>query len=103
VLLTAIEPAALREGLLPYLPQLATRHTVVIASVRDPHLDVLAAGRGDSDAVYAAASAAQAVEDRRRITAQVSRAGIDVVDATSDDLAPHLADRYLALKAAGRL
>lgn len=103
VLLTALEPSALREGLLPYLPTLAARHTVVLASVRDTRLDELASSRGDALAVYDAASAAQAVADRDRMTALVTRAGVEVVDATSDEIAPRLADRYLALKAAGRL
>ncbi len=103
VLLTALEPSALQEGLLPYLPGLATRHTVVLASVRDDRLAELAASRGDAPAVYDAASAEQAVAARERMTQTVMRAGVEVVDAGPDDLAPRLADRYLALKAAGRL
>ncbi|MFN8148700.1 MAG: DUF58 domain-containing protein [Candidatus Nanopelagicales bacterium] len=103
VLLTALEPSALQEGLLPYLPGLASRHTVVLASVRDDRLDELAASRGDALAVYDAASAAQAVAARERMTEAVRRAGVEVVDAGPADLAPRLADRYLALKAAGRL
>jgi uncharacterized protein (DUF58 family) len=103
VLLTALEPSALREGLLPYLPTLAARHTVVIASVRDSRLEELAALRGDAPAVYQAASAARSVTARERMTALVGRAGVEVVDAAPDEIAPRLADRYLALKAAGRL
>jgi uncharacterized protein (DUF58 family) len=103
VLLTALEPAALEEGLLRYLPSLAARHTVVLASVRDSRLDELAASRGDAPAVYDAASAASAVAARARVSALLSRIGVDVVDAGPDDLAPRLADRYLALKTAGRL
>lgn len=103
VLLTALEPSALREGLLPYLPTLAARHTVVLASVRDTRLDELARGRGDALAVYDAASASQAVAERDRMTALVARSGVEVVDATPEEIAPKLADRYLALKAAGRL
>jgi uncharacterized protein (DUF58 family) len=103
VLLTALEPAALHEGLLPFLPGLASRHTVVLASVRDDRLDELAASRGDALAVYDAASAAQAVASRDRMTEQLMRSGVDVVDAAPADIAPRLADRYLALKASGRL
>ena len=33
----------------------------------------------------------------------LARRGVEVVDAPPDRLAPDLADRYLALKAAGRL
>jgi uncharacterized protein (DUF58 family) len=103
VLLTALEPAALEEGLLRYLPALASRHTVLLASVRDERLDELATSRGDAPAVYDAASAASAIAARARVTALVTRSGGDVVDAGPDELAPRLADRYLALKAAGRL
>jgi hypothetical protein len=31
------------------------------------------------------------------------RSGVDVVDAAPEDFAPALADRYLAMKAAGKL
>ncbi len=103
VLLTALEPTALQEGLLPFLPGLAGRHTVVLASVRDDRLAELAAGRGTAPAVYDAASAAQAIAARDRMTESVMRAGVEVIDAGPDDIAPRLADRYLALKAAGRL
>ena len=103
VLLTALEPAALREGLLPLLPVLAARHTVVLASVRDERLEQLAASRGDGAAVYDAASAEQAIAARDRMTELVLRSGVEVIDAGPDEIAPRLADRYLALKAAGRL
>jgi uncharacterized protein (DUF58 family) len=103
VLLTALEPTALQEGLLPYLPGLAARHTVVLASVRDDRLADLAAARGNAPAVYDAASAAQAIAARDRMTETVMRAGVEVIDAGPDEIAPRLADRYLALKAAGRL
>jgi uncharacterized protein (DUF58 family) len=103
VLLTALEPAALREGLLPLLPGLAARHTVVLASVRDERLEELAASRGDTAAVYAAASAEKAIAARDLMTELVLRSGVEVIDAGPDEIAPRLADRYLALKSAGRL
>jgi uncharacterized protein (DUF58 family) len=103
VLLTALEPTSLQEGLLPFLPGLAARHTVVLASVRDDRLAELAAARGSAPAVYDAASAARAIAARDRMTETVMRAGVEVIDAGPDDIAPRLADRYLALKAAGRL
>jgi uncharacterized protein (DUF58 family) len=103
VLLTALEPTALQEGLLPFLPGLAARHTVVLASVRDERLAELASGRGSAPAVYDAASAAQAIAARDRMTESVMRTGVEVIDAGPDEISPRLADRYLALKAAGRL
>jgi uncharacterized protein (DUF58 family) len=63
----------------------------------------MAAGRGSAPAVYGAAAAARTQHDRARISEQLRRHGVEVVDALPDVLAPALADRYLSLKAAGRL
>ena len=103
VLLTALDAAPIEEGLLPVLPQLTRRHTVLLASVADPHIASMAQARGHTDAVYEAASAAQAQAERHRTAEQLRRHGVTVVDAAPDDLAPALADAYLALKTAGRL
>jgi uncharacterized protein (DUF58 family) len=103
VLLTALDAAPVEEGLLPVLPQLTQRHTVLVASVADPHIARMAAARGTIDAVYDAAAAAQAQSERLRTGEKLHRHGVTIVDATPDELAPALADAYLALKAAGRL
>jgi uncharacterized protein (DUF58 family) len=53
--------------------------------------------------VYDAAAAEQVLARRRR-TADLLRAlGVDVVDASAEQLPPALADHYLALKARGLL
>ncbi|MFI7504072.1 DUF58 domain-containing protein [Streptomyces sp. NPDC049687] len=103
VLLTTLDTAPTEEGLLPVLPRLTQRHTVLVASVADPHIVRMAASRGTADAVYDAASAAQAQNERHRTAERLRRHGVTVVDAIPDELAPALADAYLALKAAGRL
>ncbi|GHH76186.1 lipoprotein [Streptomyces sulfonofaciens] len=103
VLLTSLETAPVEEGLLPVLAQLTQRHTVLVASVADPHIARMAAGRGTADAVYEAAAAVQAQSERRRTADELIRRGVSVVDALPGDLAPELADAYLALKSAGRL
>ncbi|MFC9326215.1 DUF58 domain-containing protein [Kitasatospora sp. NPDC057015] len=103
VLVTGLDAAPVEDGLLPLLPLLTKRHEVVLASVADPHLDALAAGRGTLDAVYAAAAAEQTRADRRRTAEHLTRLGVTVLDAPPAALAPALADAYLALKAAGRL
>jgi uncharacterized protein (DUF58 family) len=103
VLLTTLDAAPVEEGLLPVLPQLTQRHTVLVASVADPHVTRMAASRGDIDSVYDAAAAAQAQSERHRTAEQLHRHGVTVVDARPEELAPALADAYLALKAAGRL
>jgi uncharacterized protein (DUF58 family) len=103
VLLTPLESSAVEEGLLPVLPTLTKHHRVVLASVKDPALDRLAATRGDIDEVYDAAAAARVLA-RRRGTADLLRAlGVDVVDAPAERLPPALADHYLDLKARGQL
>ncbi|HET8614888.1 MAG TPA: DUF58 domain-containing protein [Actinomycetales bacterium] len=103
VLLTPLEAAAVEEGLLPALPALTRRHQVVVASVADPEVLRMARDRRDVESVYAAAAAERAALDRDRVTRLLTRLGVEVVDAPPDRLAPELADRYLALKAAGRL
>lgn len=103
VLLTSLEAAPVEEGLLPVLSRLTQRHTVLVASVADPHITDMARARGTVDSVYDAAAAAQAQTERRRTAEQLTRHGVTVVDATPDDLPPALADAYLSLKAAGRL
>ncbi|MET9954966.1 DUF58 domain-containing protein [Streptomyces sp. NPDC006339] len=103
VLLTGLDAAPVEEGLLPVLPQLTQRHTVLVASPSDPHVARMATARGTIEGVYEAAAATQAQAQRLRTAEQLQRHGVTVVDAAPDDLAPALADAYLALKAAGRL
>ncbi len=85
------------------LSQLTQRHTVLVAAVSDPRIEEMANAQGTVDSVYDAAAAGQAQADRRRTADRLRRHGVVVVDATPDNLAPALADTYLALKAAGRL
>ncbi|WP_324784203.1 DUF58 domain-containing protein [Streptomyces sp. H51] len=103
VLLTSLDAAPVEEGLLPVLSRLTQRHTLLVASVADPFVARMATARGSTEAVYEAAAAAQAQSERHRTAEQLRRHGVTVVDAAPDDLAPALADAYLALKAAGRL
>ncbi len=103
VLLTSLDTAPVEEGLLPVLPQLTQRHTVLVAAVADPHVEAMARARGSVDAAYQAAAGTQAQAQRRRTADRLRRHGVTVVDAPPHDLAPALADAYLALKAAGRL
>ena len=103
VLLTALDTAPVEEGLLPVLTPLVHRHQVIIASVADPRTVEMADSRGDAEAVYDAAAAERARAERRRLAELLGRRGVEVVDSGPATLAPDLADRYLALKAAGRL
>lgn len=103
VLLTPLEPSAVEETLLPVLPTLAKHHRVVVASVRDPALNALAAARDGLSEVYGAAAAEQAVRRRRQTSSVLSALGVGVVDADAESLPPALADHYLMLKARGLL
>ena len=103
VLLTSLDAAAIHEGLLPELKQLARRHTVIVASVADPRIAEMAAGRGTANAVFAAASSELALSVRRGTAAELDRIGVEVVDAVPSEFAPALADKYLSLKAQGKL
>ncbi|WP_329457579.1 DUF58 domain-containing protein [Streptomyces sp. NBC_01497] len=103
VLLTTLDTAPVEEGLLPVLPQLTRRHTVLVAAVADPRVEEMEQSRGTVDAVFEAAAASQTQAQRRRTAEQLKRRGVTVVDASPSRLAPALADTYLALKAAGRL
>ncbi len=103
VLLTALEPAVIGQGLLPVVGPLAHDHTLVVASVQDPAVRRLQGERSTAAEVYDAAAAERTELERAAVTVRLRQRGVEVVDAPPDDLAPRLADTYLALKAAGRL
>ncbi|MEZ0449899.1 DUF58 domain-containing protein [Cellulomonas sp. ICMP 17802] len=103
VLLTALDPAAVEQGLLGVVGQLTERHQVVLASVADPEVDSLRADRDGAAAVFDAAAAERVGLERAAVALRLRQRGAEVLDALPDDLAPRLADTYLALKAAGRL
>jgi uncharacterized protein (DUF58 family) len=101
VLLTAHDEPAAARGFLGSLPALTARTRVLVATASDaPSAEP---PRTTAAEVYAAAAAERAADDARRVTAAVERAGGDALTASADDLPPLVADRYLALKAAGRL
>ncbi len=103
VLLTALDTAPVTDGLLPVLPTLTSRHRVLLASVADTRIAAMAAGRGTTEAVYEAAAAERTRGQRAHTASLLSRLGVDVLDAPPEELPPALADRYLELKAAGKL
>lgn len=103
VLLTDLSASALEDGLIPRLPLLSAKHLVLVAAVTDPHVGEMERRRGEAPGIYEAASAERTGEQRRHVTALLRRHGAEVVDALPEEIAPALADRYIALKAAGRL
>jgi uncharacterized protein (DUF58 family) len=103
VLLTAADAPGSARGLLSVLPQLTSRHTVVVASVADPALIAATRTRDDLDETYAAAAAERALLDGERVAVAIRRLGGLTVRAAPHELPPALADLYLELKASGRL
>ncbi|MEO8108068.1 MAG: DUF58 domain-containing protein [Actinomycetes bacterium] len=103
VLLTALDPTPIHHGLLPVLPQLTRRHQIVVASVSDPSVAEMLRERSDIASTYRAAAAAGFTRERHAVSDTLRQIGVEVVDELPDDLAPGLADRYLALKTQGRL
>ena len=103
VLCTSIDAPGASRGLLGVLPELAKKHLVVVSSVTDPSVLATAASRSDRREVYLAAAAERALLDQARVSGAIRQSGADVVTGAPADLPPALADRYIALKAAGRL
>ena len=104
VVLTAQDEPLSSRGFLGSLGGAATRGTrLVVGSATDTALDDIARERGDVDAVYRAAAAEQTSFEAERVATAVERAGGDAIAATPEDLPPRVADRYLELKAQGRL
>ena len=103
VLATTIDAPGASRGLLSVLPQLTRRHTVVVSSVTDPSVLDATHSRTTRDEVYLAAAAERALLDQERVAAAIRQLGGDVVTGAPQELPPALADRYIALKAAGRL
>jgi uncharacterized protein (DUF58 family) len=103
VLLTSIDAPGASTGLLSVLPQLTSRHTVVVASVTDPFALEATQTRGNRNEIYLAAAAERALLDISRVSAAVRQLGAEVVTGSPEELPPALADAYIALKAAGRL
>lgn len=103
VLLTTLDATAVDGGLLDTVAAIAKSHAVVVASVDDPEVKTLQAGRADAHELYAAGAAARGMLEQEVIAARVRELGGDVLSALPDDLAPAVADRYLDLKASGKL
>ena len=105
VLLTAQDAPEASRGFLGSLGALTRRAHVLVGTVTDaaPAVPRQATTRRTADDVYRTASAERDARDAARVAAAITRAGGEALSASPDDLPPQIADRYLALKAAGRL
>ena len=108
---TDLVESVVAESLLPALAALTRTHLVMVAAVRDPDVADWASGveRRPGDLVagaaeaYRSAAAIASLSARDRAVATLSASGVIVVDARPGDLATAVVDRYLELKATGRL
>ena len=103
ILVTALDPALYADGLGTVLTRMGHDHQVVIAHVTDPAERFGAGGATTVAAAYSAAADGRLWLATQALSARVKRIGVEVVQADPDHLAPAVCDKYLALKAAGRL
>lgn len=103
VLLTALDAASASRALLSRLPTVTARERVLVGAVTDVRVEQTAAQRERSDDLWLAAAAERTLLDTRRLSEALTRLGAEAILRGPDDLPPQIADRYLALKASGRL
>lgn len=101
VLLTAQDAPEAARGFLGSLPALSRRAHVLVGTVTDEPAP--REPRPDAASVYRAAAGEKADRDAATVAAAIARAGGEAIADTPEQLPPRIADRYLALKAAGRL
>ncbi|MEV5072235.1 DUF58 domain-containing protein [Microbacterium sp. LMI12-1-1.1] len=101
VLLTAQDAPEAARGFLGSLPALSRAAHVLVGAVTDEQEPL--PERPDAADVYRAAAIERSTHDAAVVAAAIGRAGGEAIAATPEDLPPRIADRYLALKAAGRL
>ncbi|MDE0547305.1 DUF58 domain-containing protein [Microbacterium sp. C7(2022)] len=101
VVLTAQDAVDAARGFLGSLPALARRATVVIGTATDHPAST--PPRASAEDVYREAAYARSAHDAEIVAAAIARAGAEAIVDHPDALPPRIADRYLALKAAGRL
>ena len=102
---TDLVEAVVADSLLPALAALTRTHLVMVAAVRDPDVAewATAAQHGGVDTAFRSAAAVASLDARDRAIARLHAAGALFVDAKPGELATEVVDRYLELKAKGRL
>lgn len=104
VLLTEPAEEGAMESLFRALPMLTRPHLVLVGAVLDPALERAASMMpASSEEAYLKGAAAAALAWRQRTIERLRALGADVVDRLPADLPGALCDRYLRIKAYGRL
>lgn len=90
--------------MVPALQELGRRHLVLVANLRERLIDERLARRVTTlDEALVFGATRQYVEERRKLCGLLESHGILTLDATANELPVALANRYLAIKASGRL
>ncbi|KDA06633.1 hypothetical protein DC31_09735 [Microbacterium sp. CH12i] len=103
VVLTAQDAAESARSFLGAFPNPSRSTTVLVGSVTDDAIGELAKRRGSREDIYLAAAAERTLRDAENVADAIRRAGGEAITADPEALPPRIADRYLELKAAGRL
>ncbi|MGO1839973.1 MAG: DUF58 domain-containing protein, partial [Candidatus Microbacterium stercoravium] len=104
VILTAQESLSSSRDFLTRLQALPSASTtVLVGTVTDAALNETARSDGSVTDLYRAASAEATVRDAEIVAHAMRRAGAEALSDTPEGLPPRIADRYLALKKAGKL
>jgi len=103
VVLTAQDAAESARSFLGAFPSASRATTVLVGSVTDDAIGELARARGSREEIYLAAAAEHTLRDAENVADAIRRAGGEAIAADPEALPPKIADRYLELKAAGRL
>ncbi|MBO0979412.1 DUF58 domain-containing protein [Microbacterium sp. SD291] len=103
VVLTAQDAAESARGFLGAFPDASRATSILVGSVTDDGIAALARQRGSREDVYLAAAAERTMRDAESVADAIRRAGGEAIAADPESLPPRIADRYLELKAAGRL
>lgn len=104
VIFTDIAHEAAAASLLTHVGSLARRHLPLIVTMRDPAIEAVAVQPpDDSQAVYQRAVARDMLDRRDVVLSRLRAAGALTLDVPADSLSPSLINRYLEIKAQGRL
>ena len=103
VVLTAQDAAESARSFLGAFPDATRATSILVGSVTDDGIARLARQRGSREEIYLAAAAERTLRDAENVADAIRRAGGEAIAADPEALPPRIADRYLELKAAGRL
>lgn len=90
--------------LVQHVTHLARRHLPLVVTLQDPAIRALAqAPPTDSDAVYARAVARKLLDDRETVLLELQQRGVLTLDVSAEKVSSSVINRYLEVKARGRL